>query len=172
MRAILRSSLYELAKASGNASKRQPSLNRHGKTQVVWTLNHAFQDDSSPLDNAEALDTLLRCLTAINVAYLLHRPGIVPHLYNSGVIYDRTVVWDSIPALFARRYGDCKSVSCALVAQYQVQGIPARNVFRWIRPAPDQTNFHILTQVPWGFEDPSKVLGMGRNENSYFQRTG
>jgi hypothetical protein len=131
------------------------------------------------LANAEALSALLGCLTTIDTIFLKYRciqkdskiVCAVPRLYDSGVVYDRTVVWDSTPALYSRRYGDCKSLTCALVAEYRMMGKPANPVFRWVRRTTENDMiFHILVQTPQGFEDPSKVLGMNAHENSYFQR--
>jgi hypothetical protein len=148
-----------------------PTLKKSGKTQVTFDLPYVFNTDSNPSENATALQALLRCLCEINTYYLRMRPETAP-LYHSGVIYDRTTVWDSIPALYGRQYGDCKSLTCALIAEYIVQGIPARPVFRFEPPEMTDggTNFHILVLSPYGWDDPSKILGMGQNENAYFHR--
>lgn len=82
--------------------------------------------------------------------------------------YARTQVWEPIPALYKRGYGDCKSLTAALIAQYRLAGKKARPVFRFV-PRPDGgTDYHILVQTERGFEDPSKVLGMGKNEVAKF----
>lgn len=152
-----------------------PTLKRTGNTQVTFDLPHVFHVESTPHENAIALQTLLHCLCSIDRIFLMHRMGQVPCLYDSGVIYDRTIVWDSIPALYARGYGDCKSLACARAAEYLVNGYPANIVFRWLHDSKDGvTNYHILVQTPTGFEDPSKVCGMGSDENAYFtnRKTG
>lgn len=148
---------------------RSPSVKQTSTTQ--WTFEvPAFEANSSLLQNAEALNALLDCLTTINVIFLKFHPN-TPKLYDSGVIYDRTTVWDSTPALYARRYGDCKSLTCALVAEYKIQGKAAKPVFRWVRRTEEKDMiFHILVQTVAGFEDPSKILGMNAHENSYFNR--
>jgi hypothetical protein len=158
--------------AAGNPKGARPSVKQTDSTQ--WTFEvPAFRHDSTHVENAEALSALLDCLIAINTSYLTHRAGKIPRLFDSGVIYDRTQVWDSIPALYARRYGDCKSLTAALVAEYRLQGIEAKPVFRWVkRKAENDMIFHILVQTARGFEDPSKVLGMDRHENSYFNKRG
>jgi hypothetical protein len=94
---------------------------------------------------------------------------IVPPLYGSGVVYARTVWWESIPALYKRGFGDCKSLTCALVAQLMMQGIEAKPVFRF-NPSPTSTDYHILVQTRNGWEDPSKRLGMGKDENLWFNK--
>ena len=119
------------------------------------------------------LRILLDTLIFINLAYLENHA--VPSLYDSGVVYGRTTLWEPIPALYARGYGDCKSLSAALIAEYRRKGIDCSPVFRWIRRPNDgyrkgETDYHILVQTARGFEDPSKVLGMGRNENAHFSR--
>lgn len=157
----------------GSCSKRFATLRPGSRGCVTFDLPKCFDSASDPVDNARALQALLHCLGAINLIYLQYRPGQVASLYDSGVIYDRTQVWDSIPALYQRGYGDCKSLTSALIAERVVQGQKANPVFRWmVSPEDGQTNYHILVQTDEGFEDPSKVLGMGRDENAYFKKTG
>jgi hypothetical protein len=137
--------------------------------QITFDMPHVFSSRSNSEENAYALRALLDCLIALNMAFLrTHR--VLP-LYQSGVRYDRTTVWDTIPALYARRYGDCKSLSAALIAEYRTHGMKASPVFRF-NPRNDGSgalDFHILVQLGDGsFEDPSKRLGMGQNENAWF----
>jgi hypothetical protein len=80
------------------------------------------------------------------------------------VRYGRTRVWETIPALYQRGFGDCKSLTAAYIAELQKRGMQADPVFRWIRTPEGGTDFHILVQTIRGFEDPSKVLGMGSVE--------
>jgi len=143
--------------------------------QITFELPHVFSPSASAEENAYALRALLDCLINLNVAYLrsMVRKGVaVPPLYQSGVVYGRTTVWDTLPALYLRRYGDCKSLSAALIAQYRMRGIKADPVFRF-NPRKDGSkalDFHILVQLGNGtYEDPSKRLGMGTNELAWFQ---
>ena len=137
------------------------------RKRVTYNLPHVFYPGSSPTANAQALEKLLETLTEANVEYLRRNPTV--RLYNSGVYYDRTTEWDSIPALYTRRYGDCKSLTCALVAEYRLQGLRAKAVFRHVMNSKGSYDFHILVRTPNGFEDPSKVLGMGSDENAWFR---
>ncbi len=96
----------------------------------------------------------------------------IPRLYElhdaHGITYYRTQIWDTLPALYERGYGDCKSLTCALIAQYLYEGKECAPVFRF-QKRPDGSgalDFHILVQTADGFEDPSKVLGMGSDENA------
>ena len=93
----------------------------------------------------------------------------VPPLYHSGVRYDRTTVWDTTPALYARRYGDCKTLAAARIAELRRAGYFAEPTFRWVprnkKDVDGVRDFHILVQTDGGWEDPSKVLGMLENEN-------
>ena len=130
--------------------------------EIAFNLPHVFGADSNSRDDAYALRTLLDCLVEINLAYLRHYP--VPSLYRSGVVYGRTVLWEPIPALYHRKYGDCKSLSAALVAQYLMAGVNCRPVFRWAQRNDGGKDFHILVQVGNTFEDPSRKLGMGSDE--------
>jgi len=134
--------------------------------QVVFDMPHVFGRGSPPTANAHALRSMLNCLIELDNIYLLDHAA--PTLYQSGVIYGRTRVWDTIPAIMKRGYGDCKSLTAWLVAEYRKQGIPAGAVFRWSRNSSGGLDFHILVQTEKGYEDPSKVLGMGRNENSQY----
>lgn len=156
----------------GGAKLWRPKVSKGpGQTQVTFDLPGAFEPDSLPLDNAVALQALLRLLVAINLDFLTRIKGQpYPELYNSGVIYGRTQVWDSIPALYGRKYGDCKSLSCALIADYAMNGEICKPVFKFVKLKDGTTNYHIYVQRANGqFEDPSKKLGMG-NEWSYFQK--
>ncbi len=129
-------------------------------------LSHVFFPGSDPAENAEVLQATMAYLVVIN-RLLLRRHPEIPRLYESGVVYGRTVVWDSIPDVLNRGFGDCKSLTAWLCAERQEQGYKCQPVFRWIeRPAgaPDEgkLQYHILVQTPEGFEDPSKFLGMGQ----------
>lgn len=135
--------------------------------QITLNLPHVFNPNASSEENAYVLSALLECLIAINVAYRqVHSE--TPTLYKSGVRYGRTTLWEPIPALYARGYGDCKSLACALIAEYRLAGIPARPSFRWARNPLNGTDYHIVVQNVRGFEDPSKVLGMGSEDLQRF----
>jgi hypothetical protein len=136
--------------------------------KITFDLPHVFYPGASPVGNAMALRALLNCLIEINSAYL--RDHTVKSLYNSGVVYGRTQIWDTIPALYQRGYGDCKSLTAALVAERRKQGLQAVPVFRFKQRTDGNTDFHILVRTPSGFEDPSKVMGMGKDENAWFKR--
>lgn len=140
---------------------------------ITFSIPHAFSPSSPEDDNSDVLRVLLDCLVRLNLAYL--RNHSAPALYQSGVVYGRTLLWEPIPAIIARGYGDCKSLAPWLIAEYVRQGIPCQPVFRFIQ-RPDgsgELDFHILvhrTDIVDGrdermFQDPSRILGMGRNEN-------
>lgn len=133
--------------------------------QITFDLPHVFNPASKAEENAPALKALLECLININIAFRKRYPS-APSLYRSGVVYNRTLSWDSIPALYHRGYGDCKSLSAALIAEYRIAGVQANPVFRWVKNPNGNTDFHILVQTQNGFEDPSKRLGMGEHENA------
>lgn len=147
---------------------------------ISLDLPHVFYPGSNQVENALALRIMLDTLIRLNQEFLrYHR---VRPLYQSGVRYGRTQIWDTIPALYKRTYGDCKSLACALVAERLNEGRQAGAVHRWIHrcrfceypmvqgfcPAHGKgpnvegaTDYHILVVNEKGeFEDPSKVLGM------------
>jgi hypothetical protein len=131
---------------------------------ITFNIPWAFEGDTSRLVNARALKALLDCQVALNLAYLADHAA--PPLYKAGVVYGRTQLWEPIPAVLARGFGDCKSLAPWLVAEYRKKGINADTVFRWIKNNRGGTDFHILVVLPDGTnEDPSKVLGMGKDEN-------
>ncbi len=146
---------------------------KHNKPELVhipgtpyWSFHvpNVFYPGANPRNNAAALRILMAGLTEIDRLWMREHPDTVP-LYESGVFYKRTNLWESIPALYARGFGDCKSLTAAYVAQ---SATPAQPVYRF-NPRSDKGNdYHILVQGIHGYEDPSKVLGMGRDENRHF----
>lgn len=139
--------------------------------QITFSLPHVFHPSASQAENAEVLRVMLESLIAVNRVYL--RSHSVPSLYRSGVVYGRTATWDSIPALYHRGSGDCKSLSAARIAELREQGKKAAPVFRFVTRSNGHRDFHILVQKglndgPELWEDPSKVCGMGRDENAHF----
>lgn len=132
---------------------------------VVFTIDRAFKPHGSDKANAAALETLLTCLTALDCIWLKYHPGHVP-LYETGVYYARTLVWDTIPALYRRGFGDCKSLTACRIAELRMQHIWATPTFRH-QADPRSTMFHILVMFANGtWEDPSKALGMLSYEES------
>lgn len=130
-----------------------------------------FFPGASRLKNAQALHVLLECLIACDRVYL--RDHATPALYQSSVVYDRTLEWDTTPVLYSKNYGDCKSLAAQKIAEYRNAGIAAKPYFRWIPQngasyGEGNLLFHILVLTTNGYEDPSKNRGMGRDENQYF----
>ena len=133
--------------------------------KICYNLDHVFGSGSSDVENAYVLRALLDCLIEIDLAFL--RFHEVPRLYRSGVRYGRTKLWEPIPEMYERRFGDCKSLSAALCAEYRVRGIQAFPVFRFIKNDIGGHDYHILVELPMRngitgkrFEDPSRKLGM------------
>lgn len=131
---------------------------------ITYNIPHVFYPGSSLDENADALRILLDGLIRLNLAYLHHHS--VPPLFKAGVVYGRTEIWDSIPALYQKKFGDCKSLTAARCAELRMKGVDAKPVFRFNpRLNGGGLDFHILVQNPdFSFEDPSKVLGMEEYE--------
>jgi hypothetical protein len=160
---LVRRIVFSCAKRVGVVHKQPGAL--------TFDIEGAFVPSASDLANAKALEALMNCLTDLDSLWLRMHPD-TPRLYDSGVFYKRTDIWDTIPALYGRSYGDCKSLAACRVAELRARGIKCRPVFRFItEPSEspyDQTGYtmyHILVmfadnrvQGLWG--DPSKVLGM------------
>lgn len=131
----------------------------YGPGRIVFRIVDAFNLRSTARQNAIALEALLRCLIDLNILWLQQYP-YTPRLYESGVVYARTQIWDTIPALYARGFGDCKSLTAARIAELFIAGIASVPVFRF-DAQPEGTMFHILVMLLNGLnEDPSKILGM------------
>jgi hypothetical protein len=147
---------------------------------ISYNLPHVFHSGSDKLLNARTLRIMMDALVAMNKVFLEEcmRSDTVPPipsayrtpLYQSGVIYDRTTWWEPIPALYQRRYGDCKSLSAAWIAQAQFfRRAACRPVFRFVDNPNGTIDYHILVALANGmFEDPSKVLGMPEVEVARF----
>lgn len=131
---------------------------------VVFRIDDAFARQSSDLKNATALRTLMNCLIELNVIWLRFHPTVP--LYHSGVYYRRTTLWDTIPCLYARGWGDCKSLAACRVAENYRDRRWCRSVFRFL-PGKSSIMFHILLMYADGsWEDPSKALGMVVNQEN------
>lgn len=137
--------------------------------EITYNLGHVFRPGSSATEDAEVLRALLDCLIRIDIAFLRSHPNTLP-LYQAGVRYGRTEIWEPIPALYARRYGDCKSLSAARIAELAVKRVEARPVFRWVQRPNGAKDFHILVQTLGGWEDPSKRLGMTGADTRYLTK--
>jgi hypothetical protein len=144
--------------------------------EILYNLPHVFHPNSNREENAYVLRLSLDYLISIDECFLFYRPR-TPPLYQAGVVYRRDDTWLPISMLYLQKYGDCKSLAAARIAELHKAGIEARPVFRFV-PRPDGwTDYHILVQVvpgstPYaskdGFEDPSRILGMGDNEVAPF----
>jgi hypothetical protein len=175
------SSPAEAAVVDGEFSKALDTLRRDypktdlilGSPECTFLLPRVFSVGSDLTENARAAEALLNCLCAIDLAYLQFRGGRVTPLYAHPLRYDRTVVWDTTPALFARNYGDCKSLVGSRYAEYRYAGQEARPMFRFMPPNMShdgEFQYHIVLLTARGHEDPSKIKGMGENEWAYFKK--
>jgi hypothetical protein len=155
-----RNVIKKCARTVGKASMRSQG--------VVFGIDDAFNAQSSKSSNAIALRALLDCLINLNLIYLDAYPN-TPGLYESGVRYffmPTRAPWDTIPTLFSRGYGDCKSLVAARIAELRKHGQTARPVFRHIKSGWG-TMFHILLQHDNGnWECPSRILGMVTGQES------
>lgn len=151
--------------------------------EIVFSLPHLYAPGVSPRENAEGLRVLLDSLIALNAWYLRHYPA--RPLYRAGVVYGRTDDWETLPALYAHgfhgtdkpgstfppklgTFGDCKSLTAALCAEYRMSGRRCEPTFRFAPMKGGDNMFHILLRTDQGWEDPSARLGMGRNELAWF----
>jgi hypothetical protein len=140
---------------------------------VPFGISFAFYPGSDKEANAESLQVLLEALIALDLVYLrsaAKKGLVVPRLYQSGVRYGRTQSWDTIPDLYLKGRGDCKSLTAAFIAQERFEGRQAIPVFRYDYRKNGGLDYHILVMTdgtisfagehPQTMHDPSKVLGM------------
>lgn len=174
---VLRETVSRLNQLVRHGSGASATLTRAGRCLFTFDLPDLFSTDIATVEDSESLKILLDGLIDLNIGFL--RNHRVPKLYDAGVTYGRTDIWDTIPALYApkfdwpnprlwgRAYGDCKSLSAALIAQYRVNGHDSLPAFRSIPIPSGVRDYHILVLNlnPVAWEDPSKKLGMGRDEN-------
>lgn len=137
----------------------------------------AFYPGSNKLANARSLRAMMDTMVTLNRIFLEESahglrsdPAFRKPLYKSSVVYDRTVWWEPIPALYGRGYGDCKSLTAAWIAQAAYYAnMRTRPVFRFVDNPDGTIDYHILVMLANGrFEDPSKKLGMGADEVAKF----
>ena len=130
---------------------------------VVFGIDGAFHPRASMVENAAALRALLDCLIELDSICLESCPTL-PHLYDSGVFYHlmpSASAWETTPTLYRRRFGDCKSLVAARIAELRHDGCTAIPVFRNIKDGWG-TMYHILILRGDGrWECPSRLLGMG-----------
>ena len=141
---------------------------------IQYNFPHVFYPGSDKVLDAETLRAMIDLLVVSNLAYLRackRQAYVVPRLYSSGVRYDRTTWFEPIPALYGRTYGDCKSLSGALIAEKLFwDGIETGPVFRFVEYDNGVKDYHILVEHSDGtFEDPSKVCGMPDHEIAKFE---
>lgn len=118
--------------------------------------------------SAKRLRIMLDALVRLNLDDMHERR--FPPLYKSGVRYRREPKepgkpeqWQTITELYARRFGDCEDLASARVAELRMQGIRA---VPWLLRRPGSPTWHVVVRYPSGkIEDPSRLLGMGKDRN-------
>lgn len=118
----------------------------------------------------------LEHLTRVDVEFLAEHPRC-PLLYQSGVRYRRAPLgeecWLPIPWVLASYFSggtaDCKSLATWRAAELRMWGEPARcftTVSRRKGANLELVLYHVLVRRADGSdEDPSAILGMGRDES-------
>jgi len=113
--------------------------------------------------SAKTLRVLLNALVGLNLSEMSKHN--YPPLYRTGVRYRREPQspgryeqWKTIKELVASKHGDCEDLAAARVAELKRQGVRA---MIWL--SKHGPTWHVLVRYPDGkIEDPSKVLGMGK----------
>ena len=108
---------------------------------------------------------LLTALVMVDRLYLRMHPN-TPRLYRAGVRYqeepdDGIEEFASIPAIYARGWGDCDDLAPARVAELREQGEKATIRVQWRASPNGHKLYHVLVRRGDGsIEDPSAILGM------------
>lgn len=109
------------------------------------------------------LRAVLDLLVKLNLIELGQRR--YPDLYKSGIRYKkepkipgRFERWQTIKDMMRSGWGDCEDLASARVAQLRMMGVRA---VPWLKK--HGGTWHVVVRYPNGkFEDPSKILGMGK----------
>ena len=127
------------------------------------------KDAALPMRATEhGCDFLFRC----NVDYLLAYGDRVPRFHAAGLHYKSpedacgSDIWQDIPTLLGRRFGDCKDLACYRAAELVVRDRVAAKPFVKRRFYPDGfALYHVVVLLPNGeFEDPSVECGMSPSD--------
>lgn len=109
---------------------------------------------------ADIYRALVRCLAKINRWCLAH--WSFPPLYESGIRYayepHGAEVWQSIPALYLSRFGDCEDLVAARIAE--LPGAEPLLVKTGRTPSGGRLFHVVLKRADGSIEDPSTLLGM------------
>ena len=129
----------------------------------------AFRDGTSRAESHEILSILLRTLVDLNVSYLRHHPHGVPGLMAGHVRYQREPEgyeqWMTIPQVILQGHADCEDLAAYRIAWLKVRcGIDAWPCFKWRQTGSLLTYHIIVCRADGVLEDPSRVLGMGWDE--------
>jgi hypothetical protein len=113
--------------------------------------------------SAARLRIVLNALVRLNLLEMSQRK--YPPLYHLGVRYQREPQipgryeqWRTIREIVTAGHGDCEDLATARVAELRRAGIRA---IPWLLK--NGPTWHVVVRHPDGkIEDPSKILGMGR----------
>lgn len=119
---------------------------------------------------AETVRCLLEALVAVNRITLKSDASIKP-LYSSGVVYQREPkgqeTFNDITVIRHYGYGDCAHLAAWRCAELRNAGENATLRLTWKVTRRGKRLFHVQVRRADGrIEDPSKLLGMGKNEDA------
>lgn len=117
-------------------------------------------------------------LTLLQINSVAHRTSggkvpLIPPLYRSGVTYrEEPKNWelehfDTIPVMLKRGWGDCDDLAPWRAAELRfTRADPCANVaVKWKHLPSGGRLYHVVVRRGDGsIEDPSRILGMGRNQ--------
>jgi hypothetical protein len=138
---------------------------------INYNFSRVFAPGADMVLNIQYLREMVEMLARIDLVYLTRARKMgraVPTLYRSGVRYGRVDLWEDIPTFYESHIADCKNLTPALLAEKRLRGMQCAPAFRWVENADGSVDYHILVQEGTAFEDPSLILGMGKDEVARF----
>lgn len=131
---------------------------------IVFKAN-LFAQESDRVLSQKILLILLEALVRSNIEYLKKHPSTLK-IYKSGVVYrreDGTEEWKAIPELLLDGYGDCEDLGAWLCAERRMQGYRSKCILSY-KIYGSMYQYHVKVYTDGiGVEDPSRVLGMGKD---------
>jgi hypothetical protein len=131
---------------------------------IEFEMDHVFYPGSDVVMDLQTAREMVDFLVRVNLVYLTRARALghrIPRLYESGVRYETVERWAPIPTLYRLRFGDCKNLAAALIAERRFYDqVDAQPAFRWVENADHTIDYHILEQEGTAFKDPSLDLGM------------
>lgn len=123
----------------------------------------AHVDDGDAL--ADVIAPIAEAVTRANVLTLQRYPELRrTSVYEAGIPYrsqpNGQNRFADMLAVIRQGHADCLPLSAWRAAELRTGGAEAYPIVSWERVPDGGLLFHVTVETPWGFEDPSRELGM------------